>query len=41
LSAAVGELTCIAATVLWLPALLAVLEQRRAKKRLATSTNHS
>ncbi|HVY30524.1 MAG TPA: MMPL family transporter [Polyangiaceae bacterium] len=41
LSAAVGELTCIAATVLWLPALLAVLEQRRAKKRLATSPNHS
>ena len=28
LSAAVGELTCIAATVLWLPALLATLERR-------------
>jgi len=40
LSAAVGELTCIAATVLWLPALLAALEQRRAK-RLATSSNQS
>lgn len=35
LSAAVGELTCLAATVLWLPALLAFLEQRRAKKGLA------
>jgi uncharacterized protein len=29
LSAAVGELTCIAATVLWLPALLTWLTQRR------------
>jgi uncharacterized protein len=37
LSAAVGELTCIAATVLWLPALLATLERRRAAK-LATAT---
>jgi uncharacterized protein len=35
LSAAVGELTCIAATVLWLPALLAYLEARRHKKSLA------
>ena len=41
LSAAVGELTCIAATVLWLPALLAVLERRRAKKQLVSSANHS
>jgi uncharacterized protein len=32
LSAAVGELTCIAATVLWLPALLATLEERRAAR---------
>lgn len=40
LSAAVGELTCIAATVLWLPALLATLERRKAAK-LATSTNRS
>jgi len=38
LSAAVGELTCIAATVLWLPALLATLEQRKAKKRAAAPT---
>jgi predicted RND superfamily exporter protein len=29
LSAAVGELTCLAATVLWLPALLAWLQRRR------------
>jgi predicted RND superfamily exporter protein len=36
LSAAVGELTCLAATVLWLPALLAYLEQRRAKNGLAS-----
>jgi predicted RND superfamily exporter protein len=35
LSAAVGELTCIAATVLWLPALLAVLNQRRASASVA------
>jgi len=41
LSAAVGELTCIAATVLWLPALLATLEQRRAKKQLAKAGNRS
>jgi predicted RND superfamily exporter protein len=40
LSAAVGELTCIAATVLWLPALLATLERRKAAK-LATSANRS
>lgn len=40
LSAAVGELTCIAATVLWLPALLATLERRRANK-LATAANRS
>lgn len=40
LSAAVGELTCIAATVLWLPALLATLERRKAAK-LATSTSRS
>jgi predicted exporter len=40
LSAAVGELTCIAATVLWLPALLATLERRRAKQ-LATPTDRS
>jgi len=39
LSAAVGELTCIAATVLWLPALLATLERRRSRKQLATSTD--
>jgi len=32
LSAAVGELTCIAATVLWLPALLATLQRRAGKK---------
>ena len=32
LSAAVGELTCIAATVLWLPAILATFEKRRAAK---------
>ena len=31
LSAAVGELTCIGATVLWLPALLAYLQQKRAR----------
>jgi predicted RND superfamily exporter protein len=37
LSAAVGELTCIAATVLWLPALLAWLQQR--KKPAATITS--
>lgn len=36
LSAAVGELTCLAATVLWLPALLAVLKRRRAAGRVAT-----
>ena len=41
LSAAIGELTCIAATVLWLPALLAVLEQRRANKQLATAADRS
>ncbi|HKY36421.1 MAG TPA: MMPL family transporter [Polyangiaceae bacterium] len=35
LSAAVGELVCLAATVLWLPALLAYLEQRRSKNGLA------
>ncbi|MES1187384.1 MAG: MMPL family transporter [Myxococcales bacterium] len=40
LSAAVGELTCIAATVLWLPALLATLEKRRAKQ-LATRPDRS
>jgi len=40
LSAAVGELTCIAATVLWLPALLATLEARRAKQ-LATRPDRS
>ena len=40
LSAAVGELTCIAATVLWLPALLAALERRRAKQ-LATPADRS
>ena len=32
LSAAVGELTCLAATVLWLPALLAYMQARRARK---------
>jgi predicted RND superfamily exporter protein len=37
LSAAVGELVCLAATVLWLPALLAYLEQRRARQRAAPS----
>ena len=41
LSAAVGELTCIAATVLWLPSLLATLETRRSKKQLAKAANHS
>jgi predicted RND superfamily exporter protein len=40
LSAAVGELTCIGATVLWLPALLATLEKRRAKQ-LATRPDRS
>jgi predicted RND superfamily exporter protein len=35
LAAAIGELTCLAATVLWLPALLAYLEARRQKKNLA------
>lgn len=35
LAAAVGELTCLAATVLWLPAMLAWFEQRRAKNGLA------
>ncbi|MDF3065445.1 MAG: uncharacterized protein K0R38_1046 [Polyangiaceae bacterium] len=35
LSAAVGELTCLAATVLWLPALLAWLHDRRLKASLA------
>jgi uncharacterized protein len=41
LSAAVGELTCLAATVLWLPALLAVLNQRRSARQLATSADRS
>jgi len=41
LSAAVGELTCIAATVLWLPSLLATLERRRFKKQLAKQINRS
>jgi predicted RND superfamily exporter protein len=35
LAAAVGELTCLAATVLWLPAMLAWFEKRRAKKDVA------
>jgi hypothetical protein len=35
LAAAIGELTCLAATVLWLPALLAYLEARRHQKSLA------
>lgn len=34
LAAAVGELTCLAATVLWLPAMLAWFEKRRAKNHL-------
>lgn len=37
LTAAMGELTCLAATVLWLPALLAWLEQRRAKRGAAVA----
>jgi hypothetical protein len=37
LAAALGELTCLAATVLWLPALLAYLERRRAAKAATTS----
>jgi hypothetical protein len=37
LSAAVGELVCLGATVLWLPALLATLEARRARQRAAPS----
>jgi uncharacterized protein len=41
LAAAVGELTCLAATVLWLPAILAWLEQRRAKNGLATAADRS
>ena len=41
LSAAVGELTCIAATVLWLPALLATLERGRSAKQLATAADRS
>jgi len=41
LSAAVGELTCIAATVLWLPALLAVLGRRRSARQLATAGDRS
>jgi uncharacterized protein len=41
LSAAVGELTCVAATVLWLPALLAALERRRSAKQLATAADRS
>lgn len=41
LSAAVGELTCLAATVLWLPALLAYLERRRAKNGLASPSTSS
>jgi predicted RND superfamily exporter protein len=41
LSAAVGELTCIAATVLWLPALLAVLDRRKSARQLATAANRS
>jgi predicted RND superfamily exporter protein len=41
LSAAIGELTCLAATVLWLPAILAYLEARRAKNDLATSAGSS
>jgi predicted RND superfamily exporter protein len=40
LSAAIGELTCLAATVLWLPALLAYMEARRARRRLATTGQH-
>jgi uncharacterized protein len=34
LAAAMGELTCLAATVLWLPAILAWLERRRAARAL-------
>lgn len=41
LSAAVGELTCIAATVLWLPALLAILAERRARREVATVVGQS
>ncbi len=41
LSAAVGELTCIAATVLWLPALLATRERRKSAKQLATASDRS
>jgi hypothetical protein len=41
LSAAVGELVCLAATVLWLPALLAYLEQRRSKNGLARAGERS
>jgi uncharacterized protein len=41
LSAAVGELTCIAATVLWLPALLALLERRKSRRQLATGADRS
>jgi predicted RND superfamily exporter protein len=41
LAAAVGELTCLAATVLWLPAMLAWFEQRRAKNALATTADRS
>jgi uncharacterized protein len=37
LSAAVGELTCLAATVLWLPALLAVLQRRRKLTQVAST----
>ncbi|HKY39765.1 MAG TPA: hypothetical protein VJN18_27695 [Polyangiaceae bacterium] len=41
MSAAVGELVCLAATVLWLPALLAYLEQRRRKNGLARAGKRS
>ncbi len=41
LTAAVGELTCIAATVLWLPALLATLQRRRSGAKLATAGDRS
>jgi predicted RND superfamily exporter protein len=41
LSAAVGELTCLAATVLWLPALLAWLHERRTRASLAKATVRS
>ena len=42
LSAAVGELVCLAATVLWLPAVLALVERRSARKaERSTATSAS